>query len=202
MSMKHCLLLLGAFLALALPARAADPAYITAAGQGTVSAPPDTVTVNAGVTTTARTAREALTQNSQAMTGVFAALRALNIPDRNVRTTNLNLQPQYGPPGPGGAVALAERPITAYRAINNVSVTIEDVSRAGTVLDALITAGANQSGGISYSPIQSATASACWTRPAPKRSRMRQPAPRSMPPPRAFRWARCMASAIPSLPPC
>ena len=155
MPIENCLLLLG-FLLLPLcllsgPAMAADPAYITAAGQGMVSAPPDTVTINAGVTNSARTAREALAANSQIMTQVFAAMRTMNIPDRDIRTTNLNLQPQYGPAPAGTIVNLNDRPVTGYRATNNVSITIEDVAKAGPALDALVAAGANQSGGLSYS---------------------------------------------------
>ena len=147
MSIGNSLMLLS--ILLPLPALA-DPAYITSTGQATISAPPDTVTINASVTNSARTAREALTQNSQTMTSVFAAMKALNIPDRDIRTTNLNLQPQYGPVTPGVAINLADRPITGYRATNSVSVTLEDVSRAGPALDALVAAGANQSGGINY----------------------------------------------------
>jgi len=142
--MKTRLLLL--CLMLPLPALA-DPALITAVGQATVSAAPDTVTITAGVTNSGRTAREALGTNSQTMTAVFAAMKAMNIPDRDIRTTNLNLQPQYAT---GPAANFADRPVTGYRATNTVSVTIEDVTRAGAVLDALVTAGANQSGGISY----------------------------------------------------
>ena len=145
--MKTRLLLL--CLMLPLPALA-DPALITAVGQATVSAVPDTVTITAGVTNSGRTAREALGTNSQTMTAVFAAMKAMNIPDRDIRTTNLNLQPQYAPMPAGNAGNLADRPVTGYRATNNVSVTIADVTRAGAVLDALVTAGANQSGGISY----------------------------------------------------
>lgn len=142
------LLLLGTLLP--LPAMA-EPATITAAGQGTVSAPPDTVTLNAGVTNSARTAREALAENSRIMTNVFAAMRALNIPERYIRTTNLNLQPQYAPAPANTMVNYADRPVIGYRANNNVSVTIDDVAKAGPALDALVAAGANQSGGISYS---------------------------------------------------
>jgi uncharacterized protein YggE len=40
-----------------LPAAAADPAYLTVAGQGTINATPDAVIINTGVISSAKTAR-------------------------------------------------------------------------------------------------------------------------------------------------
>lgn len=136
--------------ATALPAAAAEPAYLTVAGQGTVNATPDTVILNTGVVSSAKTAREALNANSQTMTALFAVLKKLGVPDRSIRTTNLNLSPQYAP-SPTGSMALPyDRPVIGYRVSNNVNVTLDEPERAGSVLDALVAAGANQAGGLSY----------------------------------------------------
>jgi uncharacterized protein YggE len=141
--------LYAALLLTALPA-AADPALLTVAGQGTVSATPDTVAINTGVISTAKTAREALGANSQTMTALFETLKKLGVPDKAIRTTNLNLSPQYAP-APNGQMAFpGDRPVVGYRVNNNVNVTLDNPSRAGAVLDALVAAGANQAGGLSY----------------------------------------------------
>jgi len=143
--------LLAAATSFSLPAFADDLRLLTVAGQGTVSAIPDAVTIDTGVVSSAKTAREALGQNSQTMTAVFASLKKLGVPDKAVRTTNLNLSPQYAPAPAGTMTYPNDRPIIGYRVTNTVSVMLDDVRNAGAVLDALVAAGANQAGGISYS---------------------------------------------------
>jgi hypothetical protein len=149
--MRHALLaaLLATATPVALPAWA-DPAYLTVTGQGEVSATPDQVIINAGVTSSAKTAREALAQNSQTMTSVFAALKKQGVSERAIRTANFNLSPQYAPAAQGMMAFPNDRPIIGYRVSNNVTVRLDDVSHAGTVLDALVAAGANQANGLSY----------------------------------------------------
>ena len=137
--------------ATALPCAAADPAYLTVGGSGTVSAVPDSVTLNTGVASTGKTAREALSANSTTMTALFAALKKLGVPDRAIRTNNLNLSPQYAPAPPNTLAFPGDRPVIGYRVNNNITVSLDDPARAGTVLDALVAAGANQAGGLAYS---------------------------------------------------
>ena len=140
---------LALLLATAVPA-AAEPGYLTVAGQGAVSAVPDAVTINTGVTSSARTAHEALSANSQAMTAVFDALKKLGVPERAIRTNNLNLSPQYAPAAGNNFSLPQDRPVIGYRVTNTVNVMLDDPRRAGVVLDALVSAGANQAGGLSY----------------------------------------------------
>ncbi len=148
--MRHGLYAALLLVGLALPAAAADPGILTVAGQGTVSAVPDTVAINTGVISSAKTAREALAANSQTMTALFETLKKLGVPDKAIRTTNLNLSPQYAP-APSGQMAFpGDRPVIGYRVTNNVNVTLDNPGRAGAVLDALVAAGANQAGGLSY----------------------------------------------------
>lgn len=144
-SLLCSLLLLGA-----APALADPPPLLTVAGQGTVSAVPDAVIINTGVLSTAKTAHEALDQNSRTMTAVFATLKKLGVPDRAVRTTNLNLSPQYAPAPGNNFILPGDRPITGYRVTNSLSVKLDDAARAGAVLDALVAAGANQANGMAF----------------------------------------------------
>lgn len=146
---RRLCLLTCALAALYSPAQA-DPAYMTAAGQGTVNGVPDAVIINTGVLSSARTAREALAANSETMAHVFEALHKLGVSDASVRTTNLNLSPQYGATAPNMIVFPQDRPVTGYRVTNTVNVTLDDPRRAGVVLDALVGAGANEAGGLSY----------------------------------------------------
>lgn len=137
--------LLAASLLLAGPSLAAETRTISMSGHGEVKAAPDQVQVNAGVTTSAPTAAQALSANTARMKGVFAALEKMGVPARNIQTTNFSVSPQYT----GGGVN--ERPrLTGYQVNNNVSVRLDDVARLGAALDALVTAGANQMNGINF----------------------------------------------------
>jgi uncharacterized protein YggE len=141
------------FLALALtgllaaaPALAQTARTISMTGHGEMKAAPDQVQVNAGVTSSAATAAAALTANTARMKGVFDALRKMGVPERAIQTINFSVSPQYT----GGANN--ERPrLTGYQVNNEVSVRLDDVSKLGAALDALVTAGANQMNGINFS---------------------------------------------------
>ena len=129
---------------LAAPAFGADFRTISMSGHGETRAAPDMAQITAGVTTNAATAAQALAANSVRMKAVFAALQKLGIPDKNIQTVNFSVSPQY-------ATGNNEAPrLTGYQVNNDVTVRLEDVSRLGAALDALVGAGANQMNGISF----------------------------------------------------
>lgn len=130
--------------ALATPALAADPHTLSMSGHGEVRAVPDMVSVTAGVTTSAATAASALAANTARMKTVFASLEKLGVAEKNIRTVNFSVSPQY-------ATGNNEPPrLTGYQVNNEVSVRLEDVTKLGGALDALVSAGANQMNGISF----------------------------------------------------
>ena len=117
-------------------------------GQGTVSAKPDLVTISLGVQTTGETAMDALALNSEQMSGVLHAIQAAGIEQEDIQTSGINLYPVYEDRSlvkPG-----EQRQIVGYRASNDVSVRVHDIDKAGSVLDAAVTAGANQVGGVRF----------------------------------------------------
>ena len=121
---------------------------ISVQGQGTVGAKPDLVTLSLGVQTTGETAMEALALNSEQMTGVIAAIQEAGIADENIQTSGINLYPVYEDRSlvqPG-----EQRQVVGYRASNDISVRVHDIDKAGSVLDAAVTAGANQVGGVRF----------------------------------------------------
>ncbi len=130
---------------LASPAMA-DPRTIAMGGHGEVKAAPDQVQVTAGVNTSAPTAAGALAANTTRMKGVFAALTRQGIPDKNIQTVNFSVSPQYT----NGADNQPPR-LTGYQVSNQVSVRLDDVSKLGTALDALVASGANQMNGVNFS---------------------------------------------------
>ena len=122
---------------------------ITVTGQAEVAAVPDLAMVSAGTLTSARTAAEAVAANAAVMSGAFEALAAIGIAPRDIQTANLRIEPQYVYPSSNGN--RTEPPhIVAYQVTNQIAVRVRDVNKVGAVFDALVEAGINQSGGISF----------------------------------------------------
>jgi uncharacterized protein len=130
-----------------VPALAADaPHTITVSGQGEIKAVPDEAILTAGVVTQAATAGDALAANRRAMNGVFAELKRQGIPDKAIQTSEFNVSPQYET----GKDANAPPKIVSYQVSDSVSVTVDDLSKLGAAIDALVSSGANSMGGISF----------------------------------------------------
>jgi uncharacterized protein len=147
--MKHRTALAAAALAAALltaPALAQviPPAAISVTGEATVSVPPDLAEVDGGVTSEAKTAREASEANNAAMGKVLQALKGAGIEQKDIQTSRLSLQPQSAPNRSGPSA------IAGYRASNRVTVRVRDVTKVAGVIDTLVGAGANEIGGINF----------------------------------------------------
>ena len=115
-----------------------DGTLLDISATGKATRVPDIATIRAGVVSQAATAAAALSDNSQRMTRVVAALRRAGVADRDIQTAQIQLQPQY-------RYAENQPPaITGYQASNSVSIRFRDVAKSGTILDALVAQGANQ----------------------------------------------------------
>lgn len=124
------------------------PPAISVTGEGSIAAPPDRAQLDAGVASDGKTAREASSANNAAMAKVLQALKGAGIPDKDVQTSNLSLQPQYAPHRNGPA------PIVGYRASNRVTVKLHDVGKVADIIDTLVKAGANDIGNVGFSVSQ------------------------------------------------
>ena len=137
---------------LAAPALAQmmPPPAISVTGEANVSVAPDQAQIDGGVTSDARTAREASEANNAAMGKVLLARKSAGIDGKDYQTSRLSLQPQFATPYKG-----SDRPgIVSFRASNRVTVRIRDVTKVANVIDALVTAGANDIGGINFTVTQ------------------------------------------------
>lgn len=129
--------------AAALPAQAADK-LLTVTGEATVAVAPDTAVIRIGVTSSAKTAREASEGNAKQVTSVLAAIKDSGVSDRDVQTSRLSLQPQYDPNKSGTARLLG------FQITNQLTVKIHDIDRLPSFLDRAIAAGANEMSGIEF----------------------------------------------------
>jgi uncharacterized protein YggE len=126
-------------------AQTVPPPMITVSGEATISVAPDQAEIEAGVTSDAKTAREASEANNAAMGKLLLALKAANIEQKDIQTSRVSLQPQYAPNRSGPS------PAVGYRASNRVTVRLHDVLKVASTIDILVGAGATDMGGIGFS---------------------------------------------------
>lgn len=117
---------------------------VSVTGEASISVPPDLAQIDSGVTTEAKTAREASEANNKAMAGVLQALKNSGLAEKDIQTSRLS--PQSVP----GRNPNAPFQITGYRASNRVTVTIRDITKVADTIDVLVGAGANEISGISF----------------------------------------------------
>ena len=112
---------------------------IIVTGEGKVSVAPDIAQMISGVTARGKTVREAIEANSKVMAGVLTALTESGIPQKDVQTAQLSIQPVYTSPKPG-----EEQKLAGYSVGNHVNAKIRHIDRLGDVLDRMIAAGATE----------------------------------------------------------
>jgi len=135
----------GVLLAAPALAQMAPPAVISVTGEATVSVPPDLAQIEGGVSSDAKTAREASEANNAAMAKALQALKAAGIEEKDIQTSRLSLQPQSAPNRSGPSPT-----IVGYHASNRVTIRLRDVTRIANVIDTLVGAGANDIGGVNF----------------------------------------------------
>ena len=98
--MKRSLGLVIAATLLVAPALAQTmpPSAISVTGEANVSVAPDQAQIDGGVTSEAKTAREASEANNAAMGKVLLALKGAGIEEKDYQTSRLSLQPQFATP--------------------------------------------------------------------------------------------------------
>jgi uncharacterized protein YggE len=115
---------------------------ITVSGTGSVTATPNQAVFTFGVSTRAKTAAQALADNSADMRKLIDALKAAGVPAASLQTSSVSLSPVMSDQG---------ETIVGYTASDSVSATITGISKAGGIVDAAVAAGANQVDGPSLS---------------------------------------------------
>lgn len=118
---------------------------ITLNGTGKIDAKPDVAMINVGVMVEATTASAAMTQQATKMNGVFSAVKASGVADRDMQTGQLSLNPVYDYPKNGQAK------IRGYQATNELTIKVRDLKNLGKTLDATVGGGGNTISGISFS---------------------------------------------------
>ena len=114
-------------------------------GEGRVAVAPDQVQISGGVTTSAKTVKEASGANSKVMAAIVAAILESGIAEKDIQTSQFSIEPVYTSQSSSEPAKL-----TGYRVSNQVNVKLREVSQVGDILDRLIKAGATDVGNIVF----------------------------------------------------
>ena len=110
---------------------------VVVVGEGSVSVAADVARIRSGVSTRGKTVREATETNSKTMAAILTALADSGIPQKDIRTAQLSIQPVYASQDPHD-----EQKLVGYSVSNHVNAKIRHVEKLGEILGRLIAAGA------------------------------------------------------------
>jgi uncharacterized protein YggE len=118
---------------------------IRVTGDAKVTAQPDRVQIDIGVTTRATHSAEAAAQNAREVAAVLTAMKKAAGPAAVLKTVSYSLNPnyQYHPNG-------VEPTILGYTASNVVQVQLDELAKIGSVIDSATQSGANRIQGIQF----------------------------------------------------
>lgn len=134
------------------PVVAPGSTVLSVSAEGRTAHAPDLAVFSAGVSSSGKTAGEALAKNSADMARVIAALKRAGIADKDIQTSNLSLNPVYADMSrpPRDPLEQVVPPIIGYQVNNTVNVRHRKLEDFGKVIDTLVTAGANQVNGPNF----------------------------------------------------
>jgi len=135
----------------------------SADGQGQVTAVPDQATIDAGVTQSSQTVAEGQSKVNAQTQKIINAIKALGISEKDIKTTNYSVNPNYGngniynsasaatgnimmpilPPG-------GNQQIVGYTVTQNLEINVKDLANVNKVIDAATKNGANVVGGTNF----------------------------------------------------
>jgi uncharacterized protein YggE len=129
-----------AWLALVAPiAHAGDePRVVVVSGQGEVRAQPDRATVTVGVLARRPTVEAARQEANRVQAALLGVTRGLQIPDAQVRSTRVNVSPEYT-----WNESKRQREFVAYAVQRQIVVDLRDIDKLGPLMEKSLTAGAN-----------------------------------------------------------
>jgi uncharacterized protein YggE len=124
---------------------------VSVTGSATGSVAPDLVTVQFGVDTEAKTAKDVITSNSQLMNDVVSAVQNSGVTKDEISTAGFSIYPVYNDSVPDPSTGIHKTELTGYRASNTLYVKTTKLSLAGSIIDDAVGAGANRVDNILFS---------------------------------------------------
>ena len=118
---------------------------ITFSGEGRVYIKSDLALMNLLVVTQGKTVAEVQKENSKKMNQVIEYLKDFGIEDKDIKTTNYNIYPQYT------YEATKVPQIKGYEINQGLEVKVRDMDKIGEILEGSVEAGVNQVNSLQFS---------------------------------------------------
>lgn len=113
-----------------------DRDTITIAGEGKVTARPDVARITVGVQTDGATVREVQQKNTERMTAVINAVKTMGVAEKDIQTSQFSVSPQY-------EWKDGRSRVIGYQVVQQATVKVRDLDKAGDILARVGDAGAN-----------------------------------------------------------
>jgi len=123
---------------------------ISVTGTATSSVSPDLVSIQFGVDTESKTAKDAVGSNTQMMTAVVSAVQNLGITKDEISTAGFTIYPLYNQSKPDPITGVTNQILAGYRVSNTVLIKTTKLSLAGNIIDTAVQSGANRMDTISF----------------------------------------------------
>jgi hypothetical protein len=136
-----------AFLAASIneKSQASERQVITVSGTGEVYATPDVGLINISVKTEGRDVATATNENTVKMNEILSFIKGQGVEEKDIKTTNFNINPYYEWSDKTGA-----RKLTGYEITQTINVKIRDLSKIGAVISGATEKGANDISSLSF----------------------------------------------------
>lgn len=123
----------------AQPAEKREIPVIRTTGEAIVTVQPDRAQIDVGVVTEAPNSQTAVAENAKKVEATLKALRQLLGAGADIKTISYTVSPKYQYPREGG-----EPTLTGFTATNIVRITLDDLTKVGSVIDTASQAGSNR----------------------------------------------------------
>jgi uncharacterized protein len=131
--------------------QAGQASGISVSGQGSITVVPDLARVTLGIEVSNNSAAAAQQDAASKMDGIVSQLKQQGIQDKDIQTVRFDLSPDYD-------YSTRTPVLKGYKVTNLVVVTLRDISKVGSLLDAVVASGATRLQGISFSTSDPAAA--------------------------------------------
>ncbi len=121
------------------------PREITVSAEGKASVAPDIALVTLGVTTEGMKVETIVPENTEKMNTILKAIKDLGIEEKDIKTTNYSLVPQYD------YLEKTGRVFRGYTLSQEIQVKVRDFAKIGNVLEKGTSNGANLVGSLQFS---------------------------------------------------
>lgn len=127
---------------------------ITVSGSDDVFAVPDTATFSVTVLETAKDVKAAQTVATKKANDIIAYLKGADIAEKDIRTTDYSINPQYewtnGTCSSAGYCAPGKQTLTGFQVTQTLTIKTKDTAKAGELLSGVGAKGASQVSGLSF----------------------------------------------------